>query len=584
MRRFTASLLALALLPTVALAAPEGASADKRMLIFRTAIGRDNCPQAREVAESMSKDFPEDGNVKLMLAQVLACEGKWAEAFVPMMAAKTAGVDVTAEEAKILAQVALVDVTVTVDGKESDVALPVVARTGNTSWGGVSLGSGRFVFAVPDGEVGFSLTSDRLPYNGKVAAQTYPMGQRHTVSFELERARTVSLTRPAGLGPSVTVRANGIDLEDTPREIRVEGGPGREVHFVATWKTPQDNEVTAEWDGDAASNRGPWAHIVRDQERRIVDLGLHGPDSPSVDLSVVDVDGESMRITVERGDAWLSEVALEDSKPKATVQVGLEVEMSADAGRRYGWSEFFEDEPVAVVEPAGQFRPTLRVLAQSRIQGMPRLTVGGILRLRMLGVTDSWWATGGEGVLGEYSYFNGEFNGFARWPLATWVSVEGGLAGQVTGLAHANVPADTTPVVEAGATAGVRLTGKRRTLTPTLDVRATKYLASNVGPTLSPYGDLTVEVYDRDNEEFVNETRRGLGDPVGYPSWLEVEGSLRLRSAPVTVRVGLRGTTPLVQSILEETGYTFGLTQLVPVERMTFAPSLLLRAGMDWSF
>ena len=521
------AVIALALMPAVANAAPEGASADKRMLLYRTAIGRDNCPQARDVTESMLKDFPDDGNVKLMLAQVLACEGKWPEAFVPMMAAKAAGADVAEVEAKILAQVALVDVTVTVDGKASDVALPVVVRTADASWGGVSLGAGQFVFAVPERDVRFSLDDERLPFNGSVAEHTYGRGQRHAVTLALGSVRTVSLVRPAGLG-AVTVSANGVVLEDAAREVRVDGDVGREVHFVATWKTPQDTLLTAQWDGDASTPVAPWAHIVRNRDGRIADMGLHRPDETSVVVDVLGAQGETDRVEINKGEKWLQEVSLLGKKPPPVVQVGLEGEWLA-SNLEYGSQEFgYPSVATSLSTDNGALSPAFRLYGHKHLPDAS-VDVGGYMRMMAVHST---------GVERRNSVINYNVEGviFVRGRVDGAVSFEGGLSSVIEGVAWATRYVDTTPGAGLGPYAGLRTSGRMGSVMGTVDVRL-------ISPRL--FVDNRLDPLD------------------GGPSRaLEVEGAIRLPRSPISVRIATRSVDALLAVFYPEH----------------------LRAGLDWSF
>ncbi len=525
------AVIVLALLPSFANAAPEGSSADKRMLLFRTAIGRDNCSQARDVTESMKADFPDDSGVNHMLAQVLACEGKWPEAFVPMMAAKAVGVDVAEVEGKILAQVALVDVTVTVDGKESDVPLPVVARTAAASWAGVSLGAGRFVFAVPDGEVGFALTSEQLPYDGKVAARSYPSGQRHAVSLALASVRTVSLKLPEGLSPAVTVTANGVELEDAAREVRIDGDVGREVHFVATWKTPQDTLLTVQWDGDASTPVAPWAHIVRNRDGRIADMGLHRPEETSVVVEVSGDQGETDRVEIKVGDKWLQEVSLQGKKSRPVVQVGLEGEWLGDDftysavrreevavvdpwdGEEYYTDDYtFYDTTPLLTTSNGAAYPAVRLYAHKRLN-KSRLDLGGYLRTRGL------YSVGSSEPDDYVVHYQAEGVVFARRGYSGLTAVEGGLSYVVTGVAHANLHFDVSPKVFLGPYAGVRKSWVGKSITPSVDTRLILPL-----------------IFDSDAHSSLTG---------GSYGGLEVEGSLKFKDSPVSIRVATRSVSVL---------------------------------------
>ena len=330
MRRLRWGLFTLACVPTLALATPEGASADKRMLLFRTAIGRANCPQARDVAQSMLIDFPEDAGVRLLIAQVLACEGKWVEAYTPMMAAKAAGLEVAEVAAKILANVAIVEVTVTVDGavateNELEPELASVATLPIL----LSPGTFRFVLGAGALQTKAPLTLQLPPKSGRlergpaVEVGCARVGELCRATLALERVPTVALRRPEGLDGRIVLR-----LAEDDREVMAETPivlPAGKVTFVASWLAPGtwDTGVTkstasVRWQqemGPSSSIQPPWAFALRGTDDRLLLARLVAGDAPRVVLdgeSLV-VDGVKVRLrgAVERGDKGPQDVTVD---------------------------------------------------------------------------------------------------------------------------------------------------------------------------------------------------------------------------------------------------------------------------------
>ncbi len=327
MRGLFGKVLALAMLPGLALAAPAGASADKRMLLFRTAIGRDNCPQAREVAASMLADFEDEPAVKLMQAQVLACEGKWVDAFVPMMAAKTAGLEVAEVETKVLAQVAIVDVVVSLDGTTT--SRPDLAPSLETvSAKPFPMGQGRYRFVIaPVGQTKVFVASLptnalRLEQGGPVNIEGVEIGHEVTAMLSLHTVPTVNLTRPKSLDPAIQLRLVGGALLQPDVFVVLPAGT---LKFHAEWLPAGDwargvptTVPSVDWEQEMAPGSTvdpPWAFIVRGNDERMLMARLVAGDTPRVVLdgeSLV-VDGVKVRLrgAVERGDKGPQDVTVD---------------------------------------------------------------------------------------------------------------------------------------------------------------------------------------------------------------------------------------------------------------------------------
>lgn len=308
MRHVLCAALALVALPSLAHAAPDGTSAEKRMLLHRTAIERDNCPQARAVLQTMESDFRDDPIVRRMLAETQACEGKWFEAFATMMAAKASGVDISEVETKVAAHVALVDVTVSLDGAVPAVSLGMSARVEGASWPGVATGPGRYLIAVPARSVRVA-ADDAAMYVGAAEERVYPVGTRTPVTLALRSVPTILLARPAGLDRSIVVTVNGKVLADVATPVHKVVGSEDTLQVVATWAAPTGTTLTKAWTAAAGDSLSPWAHVLRSAYGQVVDAGLHAPSEASAAFSC-QANGHHVTGQVARGEGSIRQVTL----------------------------------------------------------------------------------------------------------------------------------------------------------------------------------------------------------------------------------------------------------------------------------